>query len=201
MDDNLHYTWFTPGASGLPTTLPVGSVVIGVTGANVATPPASVAAAATNLFLGVTVRHNEPTGSTFPLAVAGDTYAQVMGPVTANTPIGLSAAGGGDFATNGAYLAANGTPSVGVALGAISGATVALVKVRLGGGAGSSGGGMTFRGLWVVTTTYNLNDVVVIQTGISAGPYISLLASNTYNPAAGTGWMQLAPGNLVGAWT
>jgi hypothetical protein len=141
VDENLHYTWFTPGATGLPATLPVGSPIIGTAGANVATPPASVAATGTNVFLGVTVRHNEPTGGTFPLQMAGDSYAQVMGPVTVNQAIGLSSTGGSDFSTNGAYLVAGGTPSVGVALQAITGTGVQLIKVRLGAGGGSTSTG------------------------------------------------------------
>jgi hypothetical protein len=63
------------------------------------------------------------------------------------------------------------------------------------------GGGMNFRGYWVSTTNYALSDVVVLQSGVSAGLYISLIAANSNNPATGTGWMQLAPGNLVGSWT
>lgn len=200
-DENLHYTWFTPGAGGLPATLPVGTPIVTATGANVATPPGSVTAAATNVFTGVTVRHNEPTQSgTFPVMVAGDTYARVMGPVTANQAIGLSSTGGTDFATNGAYLVAGGTPSVGVALGAITGTGVALVKVRLGASAPAAGG-MNFRGYWLSASTYAVNDVVVIQGGTSGGLYISLIAGNTNNPAAGTGWQQLAGGNAVGAWS
>ena len=62
-------------------------------------------------------------------------------------------------------------------------------------------GGMNFRGYWVDTTQYALNDVVVIQAGVSAGLYISLIAANANDPATGTGWMQIAPGNMVGSWT
>lgn len=69
---------------------------------------------------------------------------------------------------------------------------------QIGGG---GGGGMNYRGYWLNTSTYAVNDVVVIQSGISAGLYISLIASNTNNPAGGTGWQQLAGGNSVGAWS
>ncbi len=61
--------------------------------------------------------------------------------------------------------------------------------------------GINFRGYWVSTTTYNLNDLVVVQSGVSAGAWISLIASNTNNPATGNGWMQIAPGNQVGSWS
>jgi hypothetical protein len=78
-----------------------------------------------------------------------------------------------------------------------AGSNSTSVWTQISGGSG----GMNFRGLWVSTTTYNLNDVVVIQTGASQGTYVSLIASNTNDPATGTGWMQIASGNLVGAWT
>ena len=84
----------------------------------------------------MTVRHNEPTGRTFCVQTVGDGYAMVKGPVNANDSIGLSAAGGSDFATNGAYLASGGTPAVGLALEPISGSNVQLIKVRLGSGGG-----------------------------------------------------------------
>ncbi len=70
------------------------------------------------------------------MQTVGDGYAMVKGPVNANDSIGLSAAGGSDFATNGAYLTSGGTPAVGLALEPISGSNVQLIKVRLGSGGG-----------------------------------------------------------------
>jgi hypothetical protein len=59
---------------------------------------------------------------------------------------------------------------------------------------------MNFKGLWNSGSTYGNGDVVVIQTGVSAGTYISTIAGNTNNPSTGTGWMQIAPGPIVGNW-
>jgi len=148
VDGNQRYLRFIPGAT-VPPTLPVGTPLVinpqpaGQSGNATAVAPASVTAgpnlglATTNQFAGVTIRHNESTNRAFCVQTTGDTYAQVMGPLNANDPIGLSPAGGSDFATNGAYLAKGGTPSVGVALEPISGSTVQLIKVRLGTGGGS----------------------------------------------------------------
>jgi len=147
VDGNQRYLRFIPGVT-VPATLPVGTPLVinpqpaGQSGNAAAVAPASVTAgpnlglATTNQFAGVTIRHNESTNRAFCVQATGDTYAQVMGPVNANDPIGLSSAGGSDFATNGAYLAKGGTPSVGVALEPISGSTVQLIKVRLGTGGG-----------------------------------------------------------------
>ena len=149
VQDGMQYLRFVPGSS-LPETLPVGTPLViapaaaGTTGSATAVAPAAVTGpnaggSTTNRFAGVTVRHNEPTDRTFCVQTVGDSYALVMGPVNANDSIGLSAAGGSDFATNGAYLAKGGTPAVGLALEPISGSTVQLIKVRLGSGGGGDG--------------------------------------------------------------
>jgi len=144
VDGNQRYLRFIPGTA-LPATLPVGTPLVinpqpaGQSGNATAVAPASVTAQATNQFAGVTIRHNESTNRAFCVQTIGDTYARVMGPVNANDPIGLSAAGGSDFATNGAYLVGSGTPAVGLALEPISGSSVQLIKVRLGSGGGGGG--------------------------------------------------------------
>ena len=60
---------------------------------------------------------------------------------------------------------------------------------------------LSFRGYYDSSVTYSTNSMVVIQSGVSAGTYISVIDSNTYNPAAGYGWIQIAPGNTAGAWS
>jgi hypothetical protein len=142
VDGNQRYIRFVPGSTP-PATLPVGTPLVivpqpaGQSGNATAVAPAAVVAGQTNQFAGVTIRHNEGTGQAFVVQTVGDTYARVMGPVSTNGAIGLSSAGGSDFSTNGAYFSAGGTPAVGVALEPISGNTVQLIKVRLGGGGGS----------------------------------------------------------------
>jgi hypothetical protein len=149
VQDGMQYLRFVPGST-LPATLPVGTPLViapaaaGTTGCATAVAPAAVtgpnpSVATENRFAGVTVRHNEPTDRTFCVQTVGDGYAMVMGPVNTNDPIGLSAAGGTDFATNGAYLVSGGTPAVGLAMEPISGSAVQLIKVRLGSGGGGSG--------------------------------------------------------------
>ena len=67
---------------------------------------------------------------------------------------------------------------------------------------GAAGGGMNYRGEWTSApvTPYAIDDVVVMPPGASAGTYISVLATNTNNPATGIGWVQLS--SLTGAnWT
>ena len=61
-------------------------------------------------------------------------------------------------------------------------------------------GGMIYRGVYAAGS-YDSNDVVIVQSGVSAGTYISVIDANTNDPATGIGWMQLAPGNTVGFWT
>jgi hypothetical protein len=147
VSEGMQYLRFTPGAA-LPDTLPAGTPLViepagaGVAGNATALAPASVAggtSGAAYKFAGVTVRHNEPTDRTFCVQTIGDTYARVMGPVSVNGAIGLASTGGADFSTNGAYLAAGGSPSVGLAMEDIAATTVQLIKVRLGSGGGSGG--------------------------------------------------------------
>ena len=198
---DLQYLRFVPGAT-LPATLPVGTPLVinpqpaGTSGNATAVAPASVTAgpnlglAMTNKFAGVTVRDGEPTGRTFVVKTIGDTYARVMGPVNTNDSIGLSAAGGSDFATNGSYLASGGTPAVGMAMEPISGSTVQLIKVRLGSGRG--GGGWNWRGLYNAASSYNTDDCVQLGPGTSSGLYLSTMDSNTNPPDSGIGWTQVS---------
>ena len=144
VSEGMQYLRFVPEAT-LPDTLPVGTpLVVEPTGAGnagnaTAVAPADVASGTAYKFAGVTVRHDEPTDRNFCVQTIGDTYARVMGPVAVNGPLGLSSTGGTDFSTNGAYLAAGGSPAVGLAMEAIATAKVQLIKVRLGSGGGGSG--------------------------------------------------------------
>ena len=78
----------------------------------------------------------------------------------------------------------------------------AHVKVRAAGSVTQGGGGMNYRGLWMLNapSPYMLNDVVKIQFGISAGLYLSLVNNNVQAPDTGNGWVQLAVGDVVGRW-
>lgn len=147
-DGNLFPTKFVPGAT-LPATLPVGTPILRNPTAGVATAPA-VVAAADAVFVGVTVRHNEPTGGLLYVAHTGPTLARVKGPVAVNDAIGASAAGGTDFATNGAYLTGGAASSVGMALEAITDTSVKTIQVQLGsGGGGSNSNSNGGSSLWI----------------------------------------------------
>lgn len=65
-----------------------------------------------------------------------------------------------------------------------------------------SGGDINFRGVWLEapSSPYMTGDMVVIQSGVSAGTYISTGDNNTNAPDTGINWVQIAPGNAVGAW-
>ena len=138
VDGNLFPIKFTAGSS-VPSNLPVGTPVVRQPAATLATALA-VVGSGDSVFVGVTVRHNEGTGSTFYVQHTGDTLARVQGPVAANDPVGL-AGSGSDFGTNGAYLIKGGTPGVGTVLTAIGDTSIKTVKVRLGAGGGGGGGG------------------------------------------------------------
>ena len=208
VDDNLQHLRFVPGST-LPATLPVGSVLVrgaggaGATGNVTVLAPAAVVAAPTNVFAGVTVRHNEPTGGTLPVRSTGDGYARVKGPVAANDGLGLSPDGGTDFATNGAYLVKGGSgAAAAVALELIADATVKLIKVRLQGASpgGDPGGNWNYRGFWSATPTspYMTYDVVQLGVGTAAGIYISTTDNNTNSPDTGIGWVQTS--SSAGTW-
>ena|ERR1017187_6521137 len=68
-------------------------------------------------------------------------------------------------------------------------------------GATGTSGGLNYRGLWTSGTTYNENDLVLVQTGTAAGGYISTIDSNNNDPATGIGWMQWPQTQSVGSWT
>ena len=175
VDSNLHLIRFVSGGS-LPTSLPVGTPLViapasaGASGNAAAVAPAAVTSAATNVFAGLTVRHDEPTAGTLRVQRVGDGYARVKGPVAANDSLGLSGAGGTDFGTNGAYLTkGNG---VGRALEPITGTGIQLIKVRLSVG----GGGGHFRKDWSPLETYNTEDEVgVTGGGPTMGTYVALV--------------------------
>jgi hypothetical protein len=135
VDGNLFPTKFASGAT-LPATLPVGTPILRAPANTVATAPGSVSPTTDTVFVGVVKRHNESTAGQFYVQTTGDTLALVQGPVNENDPLGASTAGGTDFSTNGAYLVKSGTPPVGLALEAITGSGIQLIKVRLGAGSG-----------------------------------------------------------------
>ena len=57
-----------------------------------------------------------------------------------------------------------------------------------------------WRGVWNSGTTYNFQDVVIIESGISAGTYISDVDDNNNDPATGIGWTQIAYGDASAPW-
>jgi hypothetical protein len=90
-------------------------------------------------------------------------------------------------------------------LNLIAGSGITLTADGVGGvtiAASGGTGNMNFRGVWTSapSTPYMMQDVVVIQSGVSAGTYISVADNNTANPATGIQWVQIAPGNAVGSW-
>ena len=80
-----------------------------------------------------------------------------------------------------------------------------------------TGGGVTteiktspFKGLWNSDTSYQSGDIVIVQSGVACGVYISTVTPN-YNqspneisgtnwPDTGNGWMQLSVGPISGQW-
>lgn len=57
-----------------------------------------------------------------------------------------------------------------------------------------------WRKVWSAGTTYNFQDVVIVESGISAGTYISDIDDNNNDPATGVGWSQIAFGDAAGQW-
>lgn len=53
-------------------------------------------------------------------------------------------------------------------------------------------GGMNWRGTWVSTTAYGINDLVSLGLGTSAGTYLSTISANTNPPDSGIGWIQIS---------
>lgn len=78
-----------------------------------------------------------------------------------------------------------------------------LLGVAAGVSESSPGGGMNYRGTWTPSppSSYREFDVVIVQTGPSAGTYISVTSGNDNNPATGNGWVQIAPGDAFGRWS
>jgi hypothetical protein len=120
------------------TKLPVGSILrkastqIGTT--NTVTQAVLPAAATTaeNVFVGVTVRHDEPADRPLRAQATGIILARVQGPVSANDNVGLP-----ETAVN--NLVKDGSVAVGQCQQAIAGATVQLIPVRVGAGGGGGG--------------------------------------------------------------
>jgi len=57
-----------------------------------------------------------------------------------------------------------------------------------------------WRNVWDLGTTYNFQDVVIIESGVSAGTYISDIDDNNHDPATGVGWTQIAYGDASAPW-
>jgi hypothetical protein len=158
---------------------------------------------ATNTGYTNVITHDATTGSTSVSQVNSTTGATVTTGLVMPQYNGTGAPAAGTLAANAYYrqystyldMTTPTAPVEWVCTTAGTNSTSAWAQVSGGGG------GMNFRGYWVDTTHYALNDVVVIQAGVSAGLYISLIAANANDPATGTGWMQIAPGNMVGSWT
>ena len=166
VSEDLYPVKFVPSAS-LPATLPVGTPLWRTPTAGVVTAPAGVVSDTDKVFVGVTVRHNEPTGGGMYVQNKGEAQVRVMGPVNVGDAVGPSA-GGTDFATNGAYLKAG--TGVGVALeanntqindasgnapgapGYVPTYPVKLLRVRLGAGSGG-GGAKTYAGAGAPSAT------------------------------------------------
>jgi|ERR1035437_272207 hypothetical protein len=74
-------------------------------------------------------------------------------------------------------------------------------KPSRGASGGSGSTGLNYRGLFSSGTTYNENDLVLVQTGVAAGGYISTIDSNNNDPATGIGWVQWPQTQSVGSWT
>lgn len=78
------------------------------------------------------------------------------------------------------------------------------IKAKPGGGEAAPPG-MIFRGEWDGTVSYKEQDVVVIRGGVAAGTYVCVRDAPattpmpTY-PATGDFWVNLSPGNTLGAW-
>ena len=67
---------------------------------------------------------------------------------------------------------------------------------------GGGSGGLNYRGLWSSSVTYSENDLVLVQTGVGAGGYISMANSNTADPTTGAPyWVQWPQTQSVGSWT
>ena len=178
---------------------PVDATTTPPTG-TLATYPPNVDADIDTIFLGVTTTHNQSANGRLYVQQDGEALALVQGPVGVNDAIGMSAGGYASYATTGAYFTKGG--GLGVALQAITDSSIKLIKVRLGGGGGESGGSAgTYRGLWSSAITYNLNDLVLVQGGPAAGGYISTIGSNNNDPATGIGWVQWPQTQAVGAWS
>lgn len=136
-EDPLQLTWFNAVPETGPT-MPIGTVIrkkpttIGG-GANtntVATSPDAVSPQ-DNVFVGVTVRQDEPVDKPFKVQKTGTALVRVQGPVSVDDSLGLAAS-----TTDWEYLIKDGSPGVGKALQNISADTVQLIQVALGSGGG-----------------------------------------------------------------
>lgn len=136
-EDPLQLTWFN-AVPDLGPTMPIGTVIrkkpttmtfSGNTN-TVATSPDAISPQDT-VFVGVTVRQDEPVDKPFKVQRTGLALARVQGPVSVDDSLGLASS-----ATDWEYLVKDGTPSVGKAQQEITGETVTLIQVALGSGGG-----------------------------------------------------------------
>lgn len=151
------------------------------------------------VFQGVVIRDGEPAKYPFHVQTTGTALALVKGPVALLDAVGLDPSGYPDYANSGAWLIKNTGQPVGQALQVIADASVQLIKVRLGVASGGSASNY-FRGAWTAGVPYATNDMVVVQSGVAAGTYVSTIDNNLNDPATGQGWVQIAPGQQVGKW-
>ena len=57
-----------------------------------------------------------------------------------------------------------------------------------------------WRKVWNPATTYNFQDMVIVESGVSAGTYVSDIDNNNNDPATGVGWSQIARGDMSAQW-
>lgn len=86
-----------------------------------------------------------------------------------------------------------------------------LLDITVKPGKGTTTSGMRYRGEWSPNVAYEVDDVVNVRGGITAGLYICVsptLISTAVapqdppaDPSQGIFWIMLAPGYTIGQWT
>jgi hypothetical protein len=63
--------------------------------------------------------------------------------------------------------------------------------------------GLIPRGVYITGNLYQVNELVVLTGGSSAGSYYSIIGNNANLPNTGIGWIQLSYGgtNNLGSWS
>ncbi|MEI8289584.1 MAG: hypothetical protein WCH99_08920 [Verrucomicrobiota bacterium] len=57
-----------------------------------------------------------------------------------------------------------------------------------------------WRKVWNPDTTYSFQEMVIVESGVSAGTYISDIDNNNNDPATGVCWSQIARGDMSSQW-